>query len=88
MLAGPGDEMSAGTAGRGQFRTSHPDREQVIELLKEAFVRGGWVVCIDTFGMVGIGPAWYIGVAARVAALPRRHAGPPWLAVGLAQMSE
>jgi uncharacterized protein DUF1707 len=32
--------MSAGTAGRGQFRASHPDREQVIELLKEAFVQG------------------------------------------------
>jgi DUF1707 SHOCT-like domain len=39
-MAGPGDEMSAGTAGRGQFRASHADREQAIEVLKAAFVRG------------------------------------------------
>ena len=38
-MAGPGDEMSAGTADRGQFRASHADREQVIEMLKDAFVR-------------------------------------------------
>jgi len=38
-MAGPGDEMAA-AAGRdhGQFRASQADREQVIEVLKTAFV--------------------------------------------------
>jgi hypothetical protein len=40
MMAGPGDEIAAGTAGRGHMRASHADREQVIETLKAAFVQG------------------------------------------------
>jgi Domain of unknown function (DUF1707) len=39
-MAGPEDEMAAGAAGRGSMRASHADREQVIEVLKDAFVRG------------------------------------------------
>jgi Domain of unknown function (DUF1707) len=39
-MAGPGDEMAAGAAGRGPMRASHADREQVIEALKDAFVDG------------------------------------------------
>jgi hypothetical protein len=39
-MAGPGDEMAAGPAGRGPMRASHADREQVIEALKDAFVHG------------------------------------------------
>ncbi len=39
-MAGPGDEMAAGAAGRGPMRASHADREQVIEALKDAFVHG------------------------------------------------
>jgi hypothetical protein len=39
-MAGPGDEMAAGAAGRGSMRASHADREQVIEALKDAFVYG------------------------------------------------
>jgi hypothetical protein len=39
-MAGPGDEMAAGTAGRGRLRASHADREQVIGALKAAFVEG------------------------------------------------
>jgi len=39
VTAGPRDERSAGTAGRRQLRASHSDREQVIELLKAAFVQ-------------------------------------------------
>jgi hypothetical protein len=39
-MAGPGDEMAAGTAGRGRLRASHADREQVIGTLKAAFVQG------------------------------------------------
>jgi hypothetical protein len=40
MMAGPGDEIAAGTASRGHMRASHADREQVIETLKAAFVQG------------------------------------------------
>jgi len=40
-MAGPGDEIgSAEGQGRGEFRASHADREQVIEVLKAAFVHG------------------------------------------------
>jgi Domain of unknown function (DUF1707) len=36
-MAGPGDEIAV---GRGRLRASHADREQVIEVLKAAFVQG------------------------------------------------
>jgi hypothetical protein len=39
-MAGPGDEIAAGPGGRGHLRTSNADREQVIGLLKAAFVQG------------------------------------------------
>ena len=39
-MAGPGDEIAAGTGGRGRLRASHADREQVIEMLMAAFVQG------------------------------------------------
>ena len=39
MAAGPGDQMAA-AENNGHIRASDADREQVIELLKEAFVRG------------------------------------------------
>jgi len=38
VMTGPGDEMAAGTAGRGRLRASHADREQVIGTLKAVFV--------------------------------------------------
>ncbi|HEY1000799.1 MAG TPA: DUF1707 domain-containing protein, partial [Streptosporangiaceae bacterium] len=39
-MAGPGDEIAAGAAGRSNLRASHADREQVIDVLKAAFVQG------------------------------------------------
>ena len=40
-MAGPGDERAAAEGrGRGELRASHADREQVIEVLKAAFVQG------------------------------------------------
>ena len=39
-MAGPGNEMAAGAARRRRLRASHADREQVIDILKTAFVRG------------------------------------------------
>ena len=39
MAAGPGDQMAA-AEGSGHIRASDADREQVIDVLKDAFVRG------------------------------------------------
>ncbi len=39
-MAGSGEEIAAGMGDRGRLRASHADREQVIELLKAAFVQG------------------------------------------------
>jgi hypothetical protein len=39
-VAGSGDEIAAGASGGGRLRASHADREQVIEVLKAAFVHG------------------------------------------------
>jgi Domain of unknown function (DUF1707) len=39
-MAGPGDEKAAGARGRSYLRASHADREQVIDVLKAAFVQG------------------------------------------------
>jgi len=39
-MAGLGDEIAAGAAGRGRLRASHADREQAIDMLKAAFVQG------------------------------------------------
>jgi hypothetical protein len=38
-MAGPGDEMAAGTGGHSHLRASRADREQVICVLKAAFVQ-------------------------------------------------
>lgn len=39
-MAGSGDEVAAGAGGQGRLRASHTDHEQVIEVLKAAFVQG------------------------------------------------
>lgn len=39
-MAGPGGEKTPGVEGRGQLRAAHADREQVISVLKAAFVQG------------------------------------------------
>ena len=36
----PGDHRAARSAGRGRMRASHADREQAVEVLKDAFVQG------------------------------------------------
>ena len=40
MSAEPGDARAAAAGGHGHFRASHADREQVIAMLKVAFVQG------------------------------------------------
>ena len=40
-MSGPGDEIAAAESWRrGELRASHADREQVVEVLKAAFVQG------------------------------------------------
>jgi hypothetical protein len=39
-MAEPGGEMAAGAGGAGDLRASHAERDQVIGLLKAAFVQG------------------------------------------------
>ena len=39
-MAGPGDEITAGAVGHSHLRASHVNREQVIDVLKAAFVQG------------------------------------------------
>ena len=38
-MTDPGDQRAAAAGGRGRLRASHADREQVIDLLKVAFVQ-------------------------------------------------
>jgi hypothetical protein len=40
MMTGPQTEMTAGMAAHGRLRASYTDREQMIEVLKAAFVQG------------------------------------------------
>jgi Flp pilus assembly protein TadB len=40
VMAEPGDHRAAAAGGRGRLRASDEDREQVIEVLKDAFVQG------------------------------------------------
>ena len=39
-MTGPQTEMTAGMAARGRLRASYTDREQMIDVLKAAFVQG------------------------------------------------
>ena len=39
-MSEPGPQMAAAAAGRGRLRTSRADRDQVIAVLKAAFVQG------------------------------------------------
>jgi hypothetical protein len=40
MMNGPGDNPAAAAGGAGYLRASHADREQVVDAVKAAFVRG------------------------------------------------
>jgi hypothetical protein len=48
-MAARGDGIAAGAGGRGHLRASHADREQVIGMLKAAFVHG--MLDRDEFGL-------------------------------------
>ena len=85
-MAKPGDQMAGGTVGRGRLLASHADREQVIDTLKAAFVRG--LLTKDEFDLrVGqtLGSRTYAELAAVTADIPGRPIGaqlPPKRAQG------
>ena len=79
-MTGPGDEMAAGASGQGRLRASNADREQVIEVLKAAFVQGR--LDRDELDLrVGrvLASRTYAGLAALTADIPARlaRARPP-----------
>jgi Domain of unknown function (DUF1707) len=65
-MAGPGDEIAVGAEGRGHMRVSHADREQVISVLKAAFVQG--LLAKDEFDL-RVGQAFAARTYADLAAL-------------------
>ena len=74
MVTGPGDEPAVSAAGRGHLRVSHAEREQVIDTLKAAFVRG--MLAKDEFDLrvsQAFASRTYAELAAVTAGLP---AGP------------
>ncbi len=78
MIAGPGDDRTAGHArSRGRLRASHADREQVVEVLKTAFAQGR----LDKDELDGrlsqaLVSRTYAELAALTADIPVRPAGP------------
>jgi hypothetical protein len=76
MSPGPGDEKAAGAARRGRLLASHADREQVIDVLKAAFVQGR--LTKDEFDL-RVGQTFvsrtYAGLAAITADIPAEPPG-------------
>lgn len=75
-MAGPGNEVTTGAASQGRMRASHADREQVVEVLKAAFVHGR--LDGDEFGLrIGraLASRTYADLAALTADLPGWPAG-------------
>jgi hypothetical protein len=71
----PGNELAARAGGRGRLRASRADREQVIDMLKTAFMQGR--LDRDEFGLrVGraLGSRTYADLAALTADIPARQA--------------
>ena len=81
VVTGPGDEIAAGTGGRGHLRASHADREQVIGTLKAAFVQGRLTKDeLDLRVGRALAPRTYAELAALTADLPAElvAAGPSY----------
>ena len=75
-MAGPGDEIAAGAAGRSHLRASHADREQVIDVLKAAYVQGR-LTKAELDRRVGqvLASLTYADLAALTAGIPAGSAG-------------
>ena len=80
MMREPGDDRAARSAGRGRKRAAHADREQAVEVLKDAFVQGR--VTKDEFdARVGhaLASRTHADLAALTSDLPARPpAARPW----------
>ena len=74
-MAGPGNELAAEAGGQGSLRASRADREQVVDVLKTAFVQGR--LDRDEFGL-RVGQALSSRIYADLAALTADI--PDWLA--------
>jgi len=78
-MAEPGDHRAAAAGGRGRLRASHGDREQVIEVLKDAFAQGRLTGDeLDSRVGQAFASRTYAELAALTADLPaHRPAAPP-----------
>jgi DUF1707 SHOCT-like domain len=77
-MAEPRDQIAAGASGHGRLRTSHANRDQVIGVLKAAFVQGR--LAKDEFDMrVGqaLASRTFADLAALTADLPAGPATAP-----------
>jgi hypothetical protein len=75
-MAGPGDEIAAGTGGHSHLRASRADREQVIDVLKAAFVQERLTKDeLDLRVGQALAPRTYAELAALTADLPPAPSG-------------
>jgi uncharacterized protein DUF1707 len=76
VTAGPGDQGAADAVARGHLRASHADREQVIDVLKAAFVQGRLTKDeLDTRAGQAYAARTYADLAALTADVPAVPAG-------------
>lgn len=69
----PGDSTAPETEGRGRLRASHEDREQVVEVLKDAFTQGRLAQDeLDTRVGLALASRTYADLADLTADLPAR----------------
>jgi hypothetical protein len=77
-MEGPKDEMASARGDPGRVRASHADREQVIDVLKAAFVQGRLTKDeLDTRATQAFGSRTYAELATLTADLPAGPAPAP-----------
>jgi Domain of unknown function (DUF1707) len=77
-MAEPGDHRAAAAGGRGRLRASDADREQVIDVLKDAFVQGRLTRHeLDSRTGQAFGSRTYAELAALTADIPAGPAATP-----------
>jgi len=77
-MTGPGDEMATLTSGYGRLRASRADREQVVDVIKAAFVQDGLTRDeLDTRVGLALAARTYADLAALTADLPAEPSRAP-----------
>jgi Domain of unknown function (DUF1707) len=77
-MAEPGDHRAAAARGRGRLRASHADREQAIDVLKDAFAQGRLTGDeLDSRAGQALASRTYAELAAVTADLPTGSAAAP-----------